>query len=135
MFTKIYRERKTYSPFDSGLFLLFLEEQETEFTPEHHMPGGDEAPAEPVPGFSYTGTHESGGTLIKAAAADYGEFVSGLIGLRYSPADETAVQTNLLIALKDKTNAKATQYKSEFDEYDAYRRQCKEEAKRVLGIE
>ena len=134
MFTKTYREKQTYSPFDSGLFLLFLEEQETEFMPEHNTPGGDDAPVEPVPGFSYTGTHESGGTLIRAGAATYGEFVSGLIGLRYSPSDETAVQTNLLIALKDKSNAKAAQYKSEFDEYNTYRAKCKEDAKKLLGL-
>jgi hypothetical protein len=45
-----------------------------------------------------------------------------------------AVQANALIALKDKTNAKAAQYKAEFDEYNAYRAQCKEEAKKVLGM-
>jgi hypothetical protein len=135
MYTQIYKDKKTYSPFDSGLFLLFLEEQEAEFVSEHGMPGADEAPAEPVPGFSYTGNHESGGTLIKADTADYGAFVSGLIGLRYLPSAEAAIQTNLLIALKDKSNTKAAQYRQEFDEYNAYRAKCKEDAKKVLGIE
>jgi hypothetical protein len=134
MFTRIYREKKTYSPFDNGLFLLFLEEKETDFVSEHNMPGADEAPAEPVKGYSYTGTHESGGTLIKATAAEYGNFVSGLIALRYSPADETALHTNLLIAMKDKSNANAARYKAEFDEYDACRKECKQTAKTLLNL-
>jgi hypothetical protein len=137
MYTQIYRDKKTYSQFDNGLFLLFLEETVTDFVSESHMPGEDETPAEPAPaekGFSYSGNHESGGTLIAADAADYGAFVSGLIGLRYSSADETALQTNLLIALKDKSNAKAAQYKQEFDEYNTYRAKCKADAKSVLGM-
>jgi hypothetical protein len=134
MYTKIYREKKTYSPFSDGLFLLFLEEQNAEFVSENHLPGQDEAPVEPEPGFSYTGNHESGGTLIKADAADYGAFVSGLIALSYSPADETAIHANRLIALTDKSNANAAKYKQKFDDYNVYRAKCKEDAKKVLGI-
>jgi hypothetical protein len=88
-----------------------------------------------VQGFSYTGDQPDGGTLIEAKSAGYGDFVAGLIRKKYNADDVEAVQANALIALKDKSNAKAAQYKSEFDEYNTYRQSCKESAKKVLGLQ
>ena len=111
--------------------------QAVEYTPER---GGsvDEQPAEPaqvVQGFSYTGDQPDGGTLIEAKEAEYGEFVVGLLRKQYTADAVEAVQANALIALKDKSNAKSAQYKAEFDDYNAFRAQCKSDAKKVLGLQ
>jgi hypothetical protein len=138
MITKNYKEKRTYEQYDEGHYMLYLGEQEVEYTPEQHGGGMDEQPAEPaqpVQGFAYTGDQPDGGTLIEAKEAGYGDFVAGLIRKKYTADDVEAVQANALIALKDKSNAKAAQYKAEFDEYNAYRLQCKEGVKKVLGVE
>jgi hypothetical protein len=133
MYTKNYPEKRTYEKYDSEHYMLYLSEAEVEYTPEHGG-GVDEQPAEPVQGFSYEGDHPDGGTLIEAKEAEYGAFVAGLLRKRYTADAVEAVQANALIALKDKSNAKAAQYKAEFDEYNAYRAQCKEGAKKLLGL-
>jgi hypothetical protein len=136
MFTKNYPKKRSYEKYNEGHYMLYIGEQEVEYTPEHGggVTGQPAEPAQPVQGFSYTGDQPDGGTLIEAKDATYGGFVSGLIRKQYTADDVEAVQANALIALKDKSNAKAAQYKSEFDEYNAYRAQCKENAKKVLEM-
>ena len=137
MYTKNYPQKRTYEQYDEGHYMLYLNEQAVEYTPEQHGGGMDEQPAEPaqpVQGFAYTGDQPDGGTLVEAKEAAYGEFVSGLIRKRYTADAVEAIQANAVIALKDKSNAKAAQYKAEFDDYNAFRAQCKENAKKVLGL-
>ena len=136
MTTKNYKEKRTYEKYDDRHFLLYLDEQETEYTPEHGggMTEQSAEPVQPVQGFSYTGDQPDGGTLVEAKEATYGDFVAGLIRKRYTADDVEAVQANALISLKDKSNAKAAQYKAEFDEYNTFRSQCKSDAKKVLGM-
>ncbi|MDR3133213.1 MAG: hypothetical protein LBU42_04230 [Prevotellaceae bacterium] len=136
MYTKNYPTQKTYEKYDDGHYMLYLGEQAVEFTPEHGG-GMNEQPAEPEPikGFAYTGDQPDGGTLVQAKEVGYGEFVSGLIRKQYPEDAVEAVQNNLLVALKDKSGAKAAQYKQEFDDYNAYRAACKESAKKVLGLQ
>ena len=136
MTTKNYKEKRTYEQYDEGHYMLYLNEQAVEYTPEHGggMTEQSAEPAQPVQGFSYTGDQPDGGTLIEAKGAEYGDFVAGLLRKRYTTDDVEAVQANALIALKDKSNAKAAQYNAELDEYNAYRMECKECAKKVLGL-
>ena len=137
MTTKNYEKKRSYEKYDEGHYMLYLGEQEVEFTPEQSrdMTGQPAEPAQPVQGFSYTGDQPDGGTLIEAKEAGYSDFVAGLIRKQYTADDVEAVQANALIALKDKSNAKAAQYKAELDEYNAYRMECKECAKKVLGLQ
>jgi hypothetical protein len=132
MYTENYKEKKTYEQYDKEHFLLYLNEQEVEFTPNT---GGDNEPMEPVQGYAYTGDQADGGTLIEAKEAGYGDFVAGLLRKQYAADDVEAIQANALIALKDKSNTKAAQYKAEFDEYNTYRTKCKSDAKNVLGLQ
>jgi hypothetical protein len=132
MYTKNYLTRRAYEQYDESHFMLYLGEQEVEYTPEHG--GMNEQPAESVKGFSYTGDQPDGGTLIEAKKADYGDFVAGLIRKQYAGDAAEAIRANLLVALKDKSNANTARYKVEFDEYQACRAQCKETAKKVLGL-
>jgi hypothetical protein len=141
-YTQNYPSRRTYEKYDSEHFLLYVNEAAVEYTPQAaRLDGGNddndgEAPAPaPVPGYSYTGNMPDGGTLVSAKNAEYGAFVAGLIALRYTDDDVQAVQSNQLAALADKNNAKASQWKQEFNDYQAYRATCKAQAKAALGIE
>lgn len=58
----------------------------------------------------------------------YGELVERLLRKRYSQSQVEAIINNYL---DDSENA---QYKAEFLEMQAYRKQCKAEAKEILGI-
>jgi hypothetical protein len=127
----MYTKKRTYEKYDEGRFILYLNEQEVEFIPGA---GGSSEPAEPVQGYAYTGDQPDGGTLIEAKEARYGDFVAGLIRKRYTADAVEAVQANMLFALKNKNDTKAGQYKVEFDEYEAYRAACKDNAKAVLGL-
>jgi hypothetical protein len=134
MYTKNYPTKRTYEKYDDGHHMLYLNEQSVEYTPEHGGGMGEPAEPESVQGFAYTGDLPDGGTLIEAKEATYDAFVSGLIRKQYTADAVEAIQANALIALKDKSNAKAAQYKAELDEYNTYRTQCKENAKKVLEM-
>ncbi|KAA6346610.1 hypothetical protein EZS27_005855, partial [termite gut metagenome] len=89
---------------------------------------------EKVPGFAYTGTMPDGGMLIEAKEAGYGSFVSGLIRTRYSSDDVEALQGNMLIAVSQPKNEKAEGYKRDWDEFQAFRSECKQKIKLLLGL-
>jgi hypothetical protein len=135
MYTKNYTEKRTFEKFDAGHYMLYLGEKAVKFVPEQHMPDDDDGVQKEVSGYSYTGDQPDGGTLIEAKNAEYGEFVAGLIALRYSQDAESAVHANSLLALNDATLPKAKQYKQEFVDYNAYRNECKQTAKTILGIQ
>jgi hypothetical protein len=140
MNTQTYPQRRTYNKYDESRYLLYLNEQAAEYTPQAARLGGggdnDNAPAPaPVQGYSYTGDQPDGGTLIAAKSAEYGAFVAGLIALRYADDEVQAIQSNKLFALSNKSHAKAAQYNEEFTAYQDYRATCKEQAKAVLGME
>lgn len=58
----------------------------------------------------------------------YGELVERIVRKRYSQSQVEAIINNYL---DDSENA---QYKSEFLEMQAYRKECKAKAKEILGI-
>jgi hypothetical protein len=134
MYTKNYPTQRTYEKYDDEHYMLYLDEQPVEYTPEHGG-GMNEQPAEPIHGFSYTGDQLDGGTLIEAKDATYETFVSGLIRKKHTADAVEAIQANALVALKDKSNANAAKYKQEFDNYTTYRLQCKSAAKNILGLQ
>jgi hypothetical protein len=136
MYIKNYQAKRTYEKYDEKHYMLYLNEQQSEYTPEHSR-GINEQPTEPelVKGFAYTGDQPDGGTLIEAKEATYGDFVAGLLRKQYTADAVEAIQANALIALKDKNIAQAAQYKAEFDEYNAYRVKCKADAKTALGLQ
>ncbi len=63
MNTVNYAERKTFVKYDEEHYLLYLNEQETEFVEE----AGDGQPGDPVEGYSYTGSEADGSTKIAAS--------------------------------------------------------------------
>lgn len=136
MYTTNYPERKTFVSFDHEQFLLYLGETPVTYVPETAKiaDGESEVAPEPVDGFSYTGTHPDGGTLIKAKEATYEAFVSGLIRKRYSADEAEALQANMLETLVNKENPRAAEFTQKWEEFQEYRDECKASAKAVLGL-
>ena len=136
MYTENYTQKRTYERFDSAHYVLYLGEKSVKFTPaQPRMPGSEDAPApKKISGYSYTGDRPGGGTLIKAQEATYAQFVAGLIALHYTSDAESAVHSNYLLTLGDSVHEKAEQYRQEFETYNAYRNECKANAKAVLGL-
>lgn len=128
----IYTEKKTYSKFDEGRYMVYLnEEVVSDYVPEN-LPMQEEQ-VNPVQGYAYSGTMPDGGTLIQAEGANYENFVSGLIRLRYSTDAETAIQANMITALTEPENTRASEFRAEWENFQAYREQCKANAKLLLG--
>jgi hypothetical protein len=136
MHTVSYIEKKTYEKYDESHFLLYLNEQETEITKvsETLSEETEDQTPETIPGHSYTGTMEDGGTLVEAKEADYGNFVSGLIRTRYKADDVEALQGNMIIAVSNPKTEKAASYKQDWDEFQAFRNDCKKSIKKLLGL-
>lgn len=60
--------------------------------------------------------------------SSYGELVERLVRKRYSQSQVEAIINNYL------DDSENTQYKTEFLELQAYRKECKAEAKNILGL-
>jgi len=128
----VYKEKKTFDKFDSTRFVVYLNEAREAYVSNAQ---GEETPGEEeVLGYAYTGTEADGGTLIEAQSADYGEFVNGLIRTRYSAADESSINSNRLIALTSPSLTGAAGYIAKWEEFQAFREECTQTAKTLLGI-
>lgn len=115
MYTKSYTDRKTFVKYDDNHYLLYLDEQEAQV----EQPEG-----EAVPGYSYTGSNEDGGTMIEAKEATRAAFIAGLIRTRYSQNDVEAIVLN---------NLEPEQRESELAELQAFRTDCKSKVDEMLG--
>lgn len=133
MYLQVYQDRKKYERFDTNLYLLYLNEQSAEFTPRGGTQPTNEEPAIPVPGYSYTGDHPDGGTLIEAKENSYDAFVNGLIRKKYSEATVEAIQSNMIVALTDPENSRSSEFTQEWNTFQAYRAECKAKADEVLN--
>lgn len=133
MTTQVYKERRKYERYDSEHYLLYLNEQPADFISSSGNMQEREKDPEPVPGFSYTGNMPDGGTLIKAPEASYEEFVAGLIRLKYTADAENAINANMILALSDPGHERTAEFKAEWEVFQLYREECKENAKAVLA--
>lgn len=133
MYLQIYQDRKKYERFDTNLYLLYLNEQSAEFVPGGGTQSVNEEPVIPVPGYSYTGDHPDGGTLIEAKEDSYDAFVNGLIRKKYPEATVEAIQSNMIVALTDPENTRSSEFTQEWNTFQAYRTECKAKADEVLN--
>ena len=125
---EIYTQKKSYIKYDEKHYLLYLHE---ESVPDYVAPVfGDEEPQPPMQAYAYTGDHVDGGTMVEATEASYDAFVNGLIRKRYSADRVEAIILNSL----NETAARSAEFGQELAELEAYRAECKEQAKKVLGI-
>lgn len=126
-FKKIYTEKKTYSKYDDKYYLIYLDEEVIQdYVPEDNT--NDSTPVDPVTAYVYTGDFPDGGTMIEAEDASYDMFVSGLIRKRYTADAESAIQSNMIVALSDPKNARAIDFENEWNEFQEYRVLCKSQA-------
>lgn len=135
MYKGIYAEKKTFSKFDNEHYLCYLNEQREEYSPEPDARSSEvtEPVSAPILGYAYTGSMADGGTLIEAREATYDEFVSGLIRTRYSASRVEAIQSNRMIAFVNPEHERASEFISEWDDFQSYREQCKEQANALIN--
>lgn len=136
MNTQIYPEKKTFSKFDEKRFIVYLNEKRANYLPSVTTSDTEESPEEniePVLGYSYTGTMKDGGTLINANEASYSAFVAGLIRLLYSEDAESAIKSNMMIAVVEPGNPRVEEFREEWNSFQAYREQCKITARNLLS--
>lgn len=134
---QVYQERRTYLHYDSGHFMLYLNEQREEYIPSVAMPAEQleiTVVSDPVMGYSYEGEEMDGGTLIEAVEASYEAFVNGLIRKRYTQSEVEALQSNMLVSLTDPKHERAAEFRREWDAYQDYRETCKNNAKAILNL-
>lgn len=90
MHTVSYIERKNFVKFDNEHYLLYLNEEKAEMK--------NEKTGESVQGFSYTGSHPDGGTMVEAKDVNddnrRAKFVAGLIGTEYDIDRQIAILAN-----------------------------------------
>jgi hypothetical protein len=126
----IYPEKKKYSKYDGTHFLCYVNETREEFVPDSM---DSEKAANPILGYAYEGNMEDGGTLIEAKDANYGEFVNGLIRVKY-PADSVeAITANQMVAITNPEHEKASGYITDWKEYQSFRESSKVTAKALLS--
>lgn len=134
MNTQIYSEKKTFSKFDDKHYIVYLNEKPADYVPSVSTTGQE--PSEnikPVPGYSYSGPMEDGGTLITASEATYPAFVSGLIRILYSEDSESAINSNMMIAVVNPESDRSAEFTNEWQTFQNYREQCKITARELLA--
>ena len=114
MYKGIYAEKKTFSKFDNEHYLCYLNEQREEYSPEPDARSGEvtEPVSAPILGYAYTGSPADGGTLNEA---------------------REATQSNRMIAFVNPEHERASEFISEWDDFQSYREQCKEQANALIN--
>ncbi len=124
MKTVNHAERQTYRKYNDRHHLLYRGEQAVTYTPEQH---GEDEPA-PVEGYAYTGGMEDGSTMIEAAGVTddnrRDKFIAGLVGTRYTTDAQIAILAN---------GADTPQHARELDEFNEWRKSCKQEVDELLS--
>lgn len=134
---QVYQERRTYLHYDSGRFMLYLNEQREEYNPPVAMPAEEPENlpvSAPIMGYSYEGEEEDGGTLIEATVANYEAFVNGLIRKRYTQSEVEAIQSNMIVSMADPDTERSAEFRQEWEAYQDYREICKNNAKAILNL-
>lgn len=122
-FTATYAEQKTFFPFGDGTIIGFLGETIVENWKQPNAPED----AEPLTGYSYTGTRKDGGTLMPCDnPQDYGQLTNAIIRSKYSESEEMAIHRHYANSNED--------YQQEWLEYNRFCEDAKVLAKLWLGI-
>lgn len=120
--TAVYPQQMRPSRYDRAHFLVYLNESSADYYP-------NEETTTPLPGFSYTGTMEDGGTLIECDDLDRNKLINGIIRSRYLQTEEDAIKTHQIQLLQFKagletgamTDEKIAEYAQEWADFQAFR--------------
>ena len=104
MYKGIYAEKKTFSKFDNEHYLCYLNEQREEYSPEPDARSGEVT--EPVS--------------------------APILGYAYT-GSMAAIQSNRMIAFVNPEHERASEFISEWDDFQSYREQCKEQANALIN--
>lgn len=117
----IYLERRTFSRYDGGRCLVYLNEEVIENYVPEDAPDG----FKPVTAYAYTGTEPDGGTLIDAPDDSRDTLINGMIRSIYTQSEEDAIKTHQLIVLTNPDTDKAQEYASEWAKFNIDREYAK----------
>lgn len=121
-YTAVYPQKMRPSRYDRAHFLVYLNETSADYYP-------NEETTTPLPGFSYTGTMEDGGTLIECDELDRNKLINGIIRSRYLQTEEDAIKTHQIQLLQFKagletgtmTDEKIAEYAQEWADFQSFR--------------
>lgn len=120
---KYYLLRMSYVKYDDNHYLLYLNEKRVD---DYHPDNAGESAGDDktVTAYSYEGDEPDGSTKIEARSANYKDFVTGIVRMKYSQNDVEAILCN-------QGDGKAEHVK-EYDDFQAWREQAKQWANEIL---
>ena len=121
----IYVERRTFSKYDEGRIIGYLNEEVIpDYVPEHH---GEEETPQPVTAYRYTGTEPDGGTIMDCLdPKDYGHVTNAIIRASLTESEELAIHRHY--------QNDSEEYAQEWHDYNSLCEQAKLQAKAWLGV-
>jgi hypothetical protein len=123
MSKKYYLLRMSYVKYDDNHYLLYLNEKRVD---DYHPDNAGESAGDDktVTAYSYEGDEPDGSTKIEAKSANYKDFVTGIVRMKYSQNDVEAILCN-----HGDGNA---EHAKEYDDFQAWREQAKQWANEIL---
>lgn len=120
---KYYLLRMSYVKYDDKHYLLYLNEKRVD---DYHPDNKGESAGDDktVTAYSYEGDEPDGSTKIEAKSANYKDFVTGIVRMKYSQNDVEAILCN-----HGDGNA---EHAKEYDDFQAWREQAKQWANEIL---
>lgn len=120
---KYYLLRMSYVKYDDNHYLLYLNEKRVD---DYHPDNAGESAGDnkTVTAYSYEGDEPDGSTKIEAKSANYKDFVTGIVRMKYSQNDVEAILCN-----HGDGNA---EHAKEYDDFQAWREQAKKWANELL---
>lgn len=113
----------SYVKYDDNHYLLYLNEKRVD---DYHPDNKGESAGDDktVTAYSYEGDEPDGSTKIEAKSANYKDFVTGIVRMKYSQNDVEAILCN-----HGDGNA---EHAKEYDDFQAWREQAKVWANEIL---
>lgn len=120
---KYYLLRMSYVKYDDNHYLLYLNEKRVD---DYHPDNAGESAGDDqtVTAYSYEGDEPDGSTKIEAKSANYKDFVTGIVRMKYSQNDVEAILCN--------HGDGNEEHAKEYDDFQAWREQAKQWANEIL---
>ncbi len=119
-----YKTPRTFTKYDEGHIIGYLNEREVENYQPEAGPDGEQE--EPYTAYEYTGTEADGGTVMPCSnPQDYGDVANGIIRARYSESQELAIHRHA-------ANGDYEESPQEYEDYNAWCEYAVATAKRWL---
>lgn len=120
--TAVYPHEMRPTQYDGAHFLVYLNGIEADYKPDDD--------SESIPGISYSGNMEDGGTLIECDEWNRDKLINGIIRSRYLQTEEDAIKTHRLQVLSSKigigelSEIKSEEYAAEWEAFESFRKEA-----------